>query len=324
VNLPRRSGGIILCLWAIIGAGASSRADQGWEGHILELNLENDVTRGSDRHYTAGSHLLYLASDRATPDWLDRFSRWLPFPSSQVQAAKFGFEVGQEIYTPGDLGNPNVVKDDRPFAGWLYESSFLQRRGAMTDQWFAMDQIRLDLGVVGPEALAQEAQDLFHQRDPRGWPNQLDSEFGVNLRYDLHYLYRCSSRNNWSFDFIPAASGSLGNVQSFLGLGTTFRCGYNIPNEFEIPGKKTELKWGFYFFAGAGGRVVLQNIFLDGNTWHDSHSVDKEPFVGDIRAGATLALKAFELSFFQNVRTEEFKKQKDVDSYGSVTIRFKF
>jgi lipid A 3-O-deacylase len=44
----------------------------------------------------------------------------------------------------------------------------------------------------------------------------------------------------------------------------------------------------WYVFAGAEGRYVAHNIFLDGNTFADSHSVDRRPFVLDIQLGATL------------------------------------
>lgn len=36
-------------------------------------------------------------------------------------------------------------------------------------------------------------------------------------------------------------------------------------------------EWEAYVFAGAEGRGVASNIFLDGNTFEDSHTVDREP-----------------------------------------------
>lgn len=35
-------------------------------------------------------------------------------------------------------------------------------------------------------------------------------------------------------------------------------------------------RFGWYLFAGVEGRAVARNIFLDGNTFRDSRSVDKE------------------------------------------------
>ena len=47
--------------------------------------------------------------------------------------------------------------------------------------------------------------------------------------------------------------------------------------------RKKGFNW--YLFAGLEGRAVFRNIFLDGNTFTDSHSVDSKHFVGDIQAG---------------------------------------
>src|SRR5687767_10440821 len=45
-------------LWLAGAASAVAvQADQGWEGHSLHLNWENDAIRGSDRHYTQGSRI---------------------------------------------------------------------------------------------------------------------------------------------------------------------------------------------------------------------------------------------------------------------------
>src|SRR3546814_3846176 len=39
--------------------------------------------------------------------------------------------------------------------------------------------------------------------------------------------------------------------------------------------------FGLYHFVSAEGRLMVRNIFLDGNTFEDSHSVDKYPRVFD-------------------------------------------
>ena len=41
-----------------------------------------------------------------------------------------------------------------------------------------------------------------------------------------------------------------------------------------------------YLSAVLRGNVVGGNLFLDGNTFTDSHRVDKEPFVGQFIVGA--------------------------------------
>ena len=299
-------------------------ADQAEEGHSLALNAENDGVLGRDRHYTAATHLTYWSSDKAAPRWLQRFSEWLPSVGFRPEAQKFGFEIGQEIYTPELLSVTEVVEDDRPYAGWLYLASSLRRRGPGWGGCLAMETIRLDMGVVGPSALAEETQAIAHEKDPKGWKNQLEDEFGFALRYDHRYLFTARGEEGWGADFIPAAHFSLGNVDTHFGLGFQVRGGIHVPNEFEVPMERTPARWGAYVFAGADARVVGRNIFLDGNTWHDSHHVDKETFVADLRAGFVIILKRVELTAAFNWRTPEFEEQSAWDAFASATVRYKF
>jgi hypothetical protein len=104
---------------------ATAHADQGWEGQSLHFNWENDAIRGSDRHYTQGARILYLSSDKATPDWLRKFSDHIPALGFRSDALKFGLEIGQEIYTPENLDASTPILDDQPYAGWLYATALL-------------------------------------------------------------------------------------------------------------------------------------------------------------------------------------------------------
>jgi hypothetical protein len=102
------------------------------------------------------------------------------------------------------------------------------------------------------------------------------------------------------------------------------RGGIHVPNEFESTAERTPPLWGAYLFASADGRVVGRNIFLDGNTFQDSHHVDKEPFVADLRAGLVVILKRLELTAAFNWRTPEFEIQTSRDAFSSATVRYKF
>ena len=299
-------------------------ADQAEEGHSLALNVENDGLLGTDRHYTAGMHLTYWSADYAMPRWLRRFSDWLPAVGFHPTAHKFGLELGQEIFTPEALRSTEVVVNDRPYAGWLYLGSSLRRRGSGLGAVPAMETIRLDLGIVGPSALAQQTQAIGHKDDPKGWDNQLDDEFGVALRYDQRYLFAARGAGGWGADFIPAAYFSLGNVDTHFGLSALARGGFNVPNEFEAPAQRTPPRWGAYLFAGADGRVVGRNIFLDGNTFQDSHHVDKESFVTGLRAGLVLILKRVELVASFDWRSPEFDEQSSWNKFTAATVRYKF
>ena len=188
-----------------------------------------------------------------------------------------------------------------------------------------MENLKLDAGVIGPESLAEETQKSWHGVAPQGWGNQLKTEPGFNLRYERRVLYRIACKETpWRGDIIPFFHASGGNVLSFVGAGSTFRFGYNIPNEFETLPREDSGKFGAYFFSTAGGRYVFRNIFLDGNTFTHSHHVDKRHLIGDVRAGLTVVLKNVELTAAHTLVSQEFKGQKSIDTYGTATVTVKF
>ena len=82
--------------------------------------------------------------------------------------------------------------------------------------------------------------------------------------------------------------------------------------------------FGWYLFAGASGRAVGRDIFLDGNSWRHSASVRKRPAVADLEAGAALFWRDMRLSFTQDIRSQEFVGQRKAFTYGIVTLAVAF
>jgi hypothetical protein len=82
--------------------------------------------------------------------------------------------------------------------------------------------------------------------------------------------------------------------------------------------------FGWYVFAGVEGRAVARDIFLDGNTWRDSPSVDKRLFVADAQAGAAVMWRGIRFAYTHVLRSEEFYGQKGVQSFGSFSASFRF
>ena len=75
-----------------------------------------------------------------------------------------------------------------------------------------------------------------------------------------------------------------------------------------------------YLFAGVEGRAVARDIFLDGNTFRDSVSIDKENFVYDLKLGAAAVIGAARLSFTHVFRSREYKGQPKPDQFGSIAL----
>jgi hypothetical protein len=71
------------------------------------------------------------------------------------------------------------------------------------------------------------------------------------------------------------------------------------------------------------GRAVARNIFLDGNTFTDSHSIDKEGLVGEMRFGLAVLLGRYRLTYARVNRSEEFEGQAS-NRFGSLTLSVAF
>jgi len=78
----------------------------------------------------------------------------------------------------------------------------------------------------------------------------------------------------------------------------------------------------WYLFAGLEARAVAQNIFLDGNTFTDSHSVDKKPLVLDLQYGAAYQRNNMRFSYSHVIRSKEFDDQEENASFGSLNFSF--
>ncbi len=308
---------------------------------VLSIYLENDYFGGTDRHYTNGAKISYLSGDLETwgrEGWRRSFVEMLPFVNREGAQKNFGLAIGQNMYTPQDTEAFNPDPNDRPYAGWTYlELSFVSKTQTV------MDTLSFQVGMIGPHSYADTTQRHVHEWTgndrPNGWEYQLEDELGVNIVYERRWrLYGRAFSRTLGADLIPHVGVSLGNVQTYANVGGTVRLGFNLPSDFGIslirpggtvptpiddadPRVSPNRDWSFFVFGSADGRAVARDIFLDGNTWEDSRSVDKEPLVADLSYGFGIIAGKWQLTFAQTYRTREFEKQKEkYNEFGSVAL----
>jgi hypothetical protein len=80
----------------------------------------------------------------------------------------------------------------------------------------------------------------------------------------------------------------------------------------------------FYLFGAVNGKAIARDIFLDGSTFRDSHSMDKYPLTADLAAGFAVNYKRVILTWTQVLRTKEFKGQEDDHSFGAIALSYSF
>jgi lipid A 3-O-deacylase len=296
---------------------------------------ENDLyaINNSDRHYTNGVRIAWLSADDDVPEWGKELGDALPFLNPEARR-RIGWSLGHNLYTPQDKKTRDLVRDDRPYAAFLYVGLALQ-----SETESRLDTLELDVGVVGPAALGKPIQNNYHPLigadRAYGWNHQIRNEPGVALVWERKWrLLADQPPDTLAWDVIPHLSGSVGNVFTYAGAGATFRFGDDLTSDFGPPRIRPALpgsssfrprdSFGWYLFAGAEGRAVVRDIFLDGNTFTDSHSVSKKPLVADVQAGFALMFERARVTFTQIMRTKEFEGQDRPDFFGSISISARF
>ena len=268
-------------------ASPATAADEPKSG-AFSIQFENDIFFDTDRHYTNGVALDYTTAPQDTPPWLADFAHHLPFFASTGDV-RTDYQIAQDIFTPANTHIPVPDPTDRPYAGYLYVGL-----GILSNSDTHLDQAQLQLGVVGPASLAQDAQNWVHSilgnQLAQGWHFQLRDEPVANVFYERSWkLIPPRSIFGVFFDLEPHAGIAAGNAYDYVNAGAMARVGINLPDDFGPPRLEPSLPGSNFFepngtlsayiFGGVDGRVVGRNIFLDGNSFQPSPSVDKRILV---------------------------------------------
>lgn len=316
----KRLGQLVLGAAAALAMHAASAAPM-TDASRFTFVFENDALAPArtDQWYTQG----ILASHLSGPveasgfDWL--FPAMLADPAAP-HTRKIEKLIGQSIFTPANTQISPPDPADRPYAGWLYVGAGLYQETNRNQ----LDHFELLAGVVGPAALGSEMQGAIHgllgQSNSAGWAYQLGNEPGVVLSWDHRWRMEKPAGGGLGFDAIPEVGVSVGNVFTYAEAGMMVRFGQNLGADYGPARVRPALSgttwfdagqldgpYGWYVFAGAQGRAVARDVFLDGSTFASSPRVTKNPLVGDLSAGLSVFWSdAAKLDFAVTWRSPEF------------------
>lgn len=314
----------------------------------FSLYFENDVFAHTDQNYTNGVKFSWLSPDFIDyeksgyfPDWSLPYLKYFSFMNNEGFKHNVGFSLAQKMFTPEDTSENELIENDRPYAGWTYFGTTLHSKTKNN-----LHSMGIQLGIVGPLSYADETQIFVHQQigsqRPNGWDNQLENEPGLVVIYEHKTRFiEKETIGGLDFDVIPCFSSALGNIYTYAGIGTECRIGWNIPKDFgtarirpaEYSGTPIKARkfnfsktngLGLYLFTSVTGAAIWRNIFLEGNTFSKSHSVDKNLFVADISAGICVIIHRFKLSYTHIIQTKEFKEQEGNQTFGSIVLSFTY
>ncbi len=338
--IPKSSRRALLHAMALLSAGlpsvarAQAQPEPEASPGVLTFILENDIFAGFDEQYTNGAFLRYSPPPDDLPAWA-LFARDQMAGLVEAETWRVTYGLGQVMFAPSDITLPDPPLDDRPYAGYLFGTVALS-----ADTGTRLDTVALDLGVVGPPSLAEQAQKLVHTfigDDPKGWDTQLGTEIAFRVVYEQLRKVGATLGPEWGgleVDAIPQATVALGTVDTSLSGALTLRAGRSLDMDYGPPRVRRSLagfaavdgqaSGGWYVFASAEGRLVGRNLFLDGNTFRDSRSVDSEPFVAELAAGAALRLRGAMLTYSHVFRSPEFETRNSWTQFGSLSLQIPF
>jgi len=314
---------------------SSLLAEEQWILDRFNFYFEDDIYTQTDDGYSAGERLalLYFIENE---DYAIYDALFLDVGDTHSYCT---LALTNQIFTPTDTQSTALQVDDRPYAGWTYVDIGIHKSSKRH-----LRSLSLKVGMVGPASGSEHIQNSVHKwidsDTAKGWDNQLHNELGVNLKYAHKWCMASDFQSNLEWSIIPFVSAELGNVAINALGGFNARFGYDIPKDFGVssidiggePGipiydeyqRMKSQKWSFSFNVTASGSAVARDIFLDGNTFSSSHSVEKENYIYYYGLGFTVRYKSFVFDFLEVHNSERFKKENKGHGVGTMVFSWLF
>jgi len=299
----------------------------------FEFQLDNDqfaFTAGHDERWYTSGEFLRFAFDAPAASLDGRLAAaWC----AQVLACDPGsrtyrvWSIGQTIFTPAADGTLSPQPLDRPFAAALYGGFATVVHGPRTRQ-----TIELRLGTVGPAALGEEVQNALHslinQAQVPGWGWQVRAQAMADLGASRLSTHATPWRE---LDWVTRTSVRLGTPVTEAGFGAILRAGRlpagpAWPGEVGLPSSGAPGRW--HVHAGGELRAVARNRLIEGRAYDYTSQVRREPWVGDLLVGATLALATdWQIDLGLGLRSVEFSAPQEPvalrpQRLGTLTLRW--
>lgn len=329
----------------------------------LHFVFENDVfaeklgLTKSDRWYTNGVKAIAKIKRDAPPWWYSKtwetlaennpLTKQAPTEKNGIKpyCMEYGFTLGQMMYTPMNIKQSAPQVNDRFWGGWLYFGTILQSRPKIRENAARgeLETFELDIGVVGPLSLAQQAQKTVHALigapTPAGWNNQLKSELGIQTTYSRAFTVQQAHNDLLGFDLAAHYGFGLGTLFDYVNAGATIRIGNNLSGApvgtienpslmaFEQPDNRA------YFLARIDAKASFHNTFIDGSIFRrDPHpsSVRSKPLVLQATVGMVVESKTYALhrfAFLFSRRSAEFNTPPgaaSMQNFGTILMQVDF
>lgn len=349
MNRPGFLLSLITLVFALACGFASAQEGTDYsQSSTWRFEFANDLFVDSDNQFTNGFSIQKhgpIASSFEEMGGTAAFGKGLAkffLPDREGLYYREGWIAGQNMQSPDEIENPNIILNDLPYLGML----------GWTHSFIAFNDERLSgfgwmIGLVGENSFAEEFQEAVHSatgaEDPEGWEHQLDNEPVLSFFYT-------HKRKLWrkpNFDGAFALGAAASNFISGAGLGLEMRFG-RMPEGFAyipdpvgaglnhnatIPLKGETAIYGTLILRARGFLVDMPregNTFVDDNEWTENNVLDPEGFAGQIYAGFHYERPKWALRFnfwitTDTVDTDALALGQDAENTGgTITFEWRF
>lgn len=288
----------------------------------FDISYQNDLLAASldtttDYYYTGGTFIEFrLPCLRRNP--VSKILLTLPNGNDE----SFGISYNNLAFTPTSIKSDSILSGDRPFAGTLYLG--LSRASCNSLKQLRMIS-RLDVGLIGPGALAYETQKFIHAHtnnpEPHGWQFQVAHDVYVN--YSLRVEKGLLAKQNF-VELIGYGVANVGTIYSNARVGLTLRAGKMNPY-FLFSGFSHGLQ--LYCYASAEAKAIGRDATLQGGMFSESDYVivqnDIERLVFSANAGIVIAYHSLRIEYFNTWLSREFATGKN-HMWGNLGVNYVF
>lgn len=308
---------ILLILFTVLPLWAQRPAEIG-------VITDNDLYTSpvNDQYYTNGIEFYY---------------RYLSKPRKETTAKKITeFRAGQYIYAPQSVIEEDIRYHDRPYAGYLFGEA------GISNYYKSENVLKMNfqLGIVGPESLAQDVQEGLHEvlgyHTVRGWQYQIQSLVG--LQAEVVYATKILRKHySEKIDFYMQGEIKAGTVWNSVSVGPMMRISLNknnlIPiydsalynaalryNKEEYKGRKE-----LFLYVNPVINYQLYDATIEGSMFNDDSVVTFPliPFRFNAEVGVKYAREKWSLSYSFNYRGKELSNNVITGYYyGSIAIGY--
>lgn len=274
---------------------------------LLRINFENDLITYSntDRYFTNGITFDLQAA------WLghSRLTKVM-IPYHHKAFVSYHLNMVQDMYTPTDTRIAPTLKNDRPYASYLYFGF----REVVADPLRKLKIFsEFDAGYLGPYSPGSYMQTLVHKvfptnDKPLGWDTQIKTDIILNYQYQVQKAIV----NRKDFILLAGLEAKAGTLYNQFGIGFQFQAGKADPSF----GSEANEKWPateYYFFAKTNYTFVVYNALLQGGMLNQDNiftlkANEIKRTIGKAEAGVHFRYKRVGFELAQHYLSPEYKE----------------